>query len=126
MSDDDDSPLVALDAQKATESLSIAEARHLARTAFLVNSLDQINEIACNPDMKESTRLAAHIFLVQFAEGSAGTEGKFLKKLSPEVAKRIARMGVQNAVNRRRLTDGSKQADPGSDDGEVVSDGKKG
>ncbi len=98
---DEEDKLVALDSLKSSESLTVAEARHMVRTAFLIEDLNTLNLIGMDPEQKTSDRVAALIFLVKFAEGAEGTDHKFLKKLSPDVAKRIARLGVAQNANRK-------------------------
>ena len=83
--------LDVLDAED--RSVSVAEARHMARKTMLLKSLDQLFEIGMNVDNKPGDRIVALKYVVEFASEAQGNGTKQITKLSPEAARLIARLG---------------------------------
>lgn len=96
---------IALDS--TDESISVAEARHMARAHMLVQALNALHEIGMNSDNKTADRNVALKFIVEFASEAQGNGGKTIGKLSPEAARLIAKLGLQKA-GRRVLSDDSE------------------
>jgi hypothetical protein len=94
----EDKPLI-LDSGKY--SYTVAECKHAARK-MLPDILEVLSEIATNPTAKNSDRIHAADILRKFAEESEDEEQTVSTKLSPKVAKLLAKMGQKNEQTRGR------------------------
>ena len=101
------------------EPMSIAEARFLARK-FLPDILDGLMEISANRENKPSERTLAYKTLLEFATDVAENETKWLSKMSPRMAARLATMNKKDndasqgtkAVEPPALPSGGPEAAP--------------
>lgn len=84
--------LVALDSED--NSVSVAEARHLARRNMLIPALDKLFELGMNSEVKEAVRANVLQFIVNFASEAQGNGSKQVGKLSPAAARIIAKLGL--------------------------------
>lgn len=99
----------------ANESMTVAEARHLARR-LLPEILDGLAECAANSDNKQSDRNFARKLLLDFAtDTSQGTESKWIKKLTPAIAAKIAAMEKRDAAKRPEATQPALASDAGAE-----------
>jgi hypothetical protein len=85
----------------AKYSYTIAECRHAARK-MLAEMLDVLSEIAMNPTNKNADRIAAAREVKDFALESEDDEMTVTPKLSPRVARLIAKMGTKHEQSRSR------------------------
>lgn len=105
MSDED--ALVLLDAED--KSLSVAQARHLARAKMLIPALDNLFEIGLNVTVKPGDRVTALKEIIKFASEAQGEGTKTVDKLSPEAARLLIKLGAasdqleRSSTGRRRL-----------------------
>lgn len=76
-------------------SISVAEARHLARKHMLIRALELLFEIGCNSDNKPMDRVSALRYVADFAAEAQGGGTKIASQLSPQAARLIARMGLK-------------------------------
>lgn len=89
-----DDKLVALDAED--NSLSVAEARHMARKHMLMKALDLIFELGVNFETPPAVRNNALQFVVNFASEAQGNGSQTVSRLSPQAAKLIAKLGLKS------------------------------
>ena len=103
--------LVPLDSEDT--SISVAEARHMARKHMLVTALDALFELGMNTATKEAVRANALQFIINFASEAQGNGSQTVSKLSPAAARLIAKLGLQS---------GKSEAPPG----DLHPDGEEG
>ncbi len=117
--------LALLDSEDA--SISVAEARHLARKHMLVSALERMYELGMNPETKASDARGFLQFIVEFASEAQGTGMKTAGKLSPAAARLIAKMGMQQEKNEKDAEVGQLTAGRGllsdEEEGERVHPG---
>ena len=82
-------------------SVSVAEARHMARVTMLLPALDAIFALGMNPQAKDGDRKDCLKFIVEFASEAQGGGSKQVGKLSPEAARLIAKLGLQKELNEK-------------------------
>lgn len=117
--------LVALDSED--RSLSVAQARHLARAKMLITALDNLYEIGLNPSVKAGDRVTALKEIVKFASEAQGEGSKRVEALSPEAARILLRLGQGTAppVDRRGMVqdeEGEERVVPGDANGSGLGD----
>lgn len=91
---DNNDKLAVLDSED--RSVSVAEARHMARANMLIPAMEALFQLGMNPETKEAVRANCLQFVVNFASEAQGGGSKQITKLSPEAAKLIARLGRTN------------------------------
>lgn len=70
----------------------------MARANMLIPALDAIFAMGMNPEVKTSDRTACLKFVVEFAAEAQGGGSKQISRLSPEAARIIAKMGLNNGT----------------------------
>lgn len=88
----EDGELVLLDAED--KSLSVAQARHLARAKMLIPALDNLFEIGLNVAVRPGDRIMALREIVKFASEAQIEGTKTVDKLSPEAARLLLKLGA--------------------------------
>jgi hypothetical protein len=103
-------------------SVSVAEARHMARKNMLLSALDQIFEMGMNADNKPLDRYNCLKFVVEFASEAQGSGAKTVGRLSPAAARLIAKLGLKDGKTQG-LVSGSGSLSPDEAEGERVGGG---
>jgi hypothetical protein len=104
------SDLTALDSED--RSVSVAEARHMARAHMLLKAIETLYEMGMNPENRPSDRVAALRYVADFASEAQGNGSKTVGKLSPGAARLIAKLGLPGG--------GAGSVRPDSPEGERV------
>jgi len=108
--------LTALDSEDA--SVSVAEARHMVRKHMLLPALDALYEMGMNGQNRPADRHNCLKLIVEFAAEAQGSGSKTVGRLSPEVARYIAKLGIKNEIaknteaeprNRSLPSDGAEE-----------------
>lgn len=125
MSTEPDDKMVLLDAED--RSLSVAQARHLARVRMLIPALDELFELGMNRSNRSSDRVTALKEILRFAEEAQENGNKQASKLSPEAARLLLRHGfdapgdvrrvLQTETEEARVVPGEADGDAGGPEG---------
>lgn len=99
----DENNVVLLDAED--RSLSVAQARHLARVRMLLPALDELFELGMNRSNRSADRVSALKVVIQFASEAQIDGFKQASKLSPEAARLILKHGLGNVRSGDRVSD---------------------
>ncbi len=102
--------LTALDSEDT--SVSVAEARHMARKNMLLSALDQIYEMGMNQENKPLDRYNCLKFVVEFASEAQGSGSKTVGRLSPQAARLIAKLGIKNEIAKKPEAEPSNRGLP--------------
>lgn len=116
----EDDKLVLLDAED--RSLSVAQARHLARVRMLLPALDELFELGMNRSNRSGDRVNALKTVIQFASEAQIDGYKQAGKLSPEAARLILKHGLGNTGDVRRVLPTEEEEArvvPGETDGDA-------
>jgi hypothetical protein len=104
-------------------SVSVAEARHMARKNMLLSALDQIFEMGMNADNKPLDRYNCLKFVVEFASEAQGSGAKTVGRLSPAAARLIAKLGLKDGKTVEGSAPGDRSLPPDETKGERVGGG---